>query len=274
LTFSPPSLAFASTTVSAKSAAQTITVTNPGTASVVFSAIQTAGDFGQTSDCKTLLPNGTCTINVTFSPSSAGARQGTLTLTDSATDSPQVVNLTGNGVDFNVLSASPSSTVKAGATATYGITISPLGGVFPTTINLACSGVPTTATCAISPNSVTLTGAAAAATVSITTAATTASVSVDRSTNVLFASRWLIAQSTGVFAVVLLVGSSRKRKIGSAFFLLIVMSSLGLTGCAIGSANKNKAPGQTGTVPGTYTVVITGSAGTLKHSTSLTLTVQ
>jgi hypothetical protein len=74
-----------------------------------------------------------------------------------------------------------------------------------------------------------------------------------------------------VFAVVLLVGSSRKRKIGSAFLLLIMMS-LGLTGCAIGSANK--APGQTGTVPGTYTILITGSAGTLQHSTSLTLTVQ
>jgi hypothetical protein len=274
LIFSPPNLAFASTTVSTTSAAQTITVTNPGTASVVIAAIQTTGDFGQTSDCKTLLANGTCSINVTFSPSSAGARQGTLTLTDNATNSPQVVNLTGNGVDFNVSSASPSFTVKAGATATYGITIGPLGGAFLTTINLACSGAPTTTVCTISPNSVTPKGAAATATVSITSTATVASHSVDPRTNVLFASRWLIAQSTGVFAVVLLVGSSRKskRKIGSAFLLLIMMASLGLTGCAIGSANK--APGQTGTVPGTYTILITGSAGTLQHSTSLTLTVQ
>ncbi len=274
LIFSPPNLAFASTTVSTTIAAQTIAVTNPGTASVVFSAIHTVGDFGQTSDCKTLLPNGTCSINVTFSPSSAGSRQGTLTLTDSATGSPQVVNLIGNGVDFNVSSASPSFTVKAGATATYGITISPLGGTFPTTIDLACSGAPTTTVCTISPNSVTPKGAAATATVSITSTATVASHSVDPSTNLLFASRWFIAQSTGVFAVVLLVGSSRKRKIGSAFLLLIMTASLGLTGCAIGSANNNKAPGQTGTVPGTYTILITGSAGTLQHSTSLTLTVQ
>jgi hypothetical protein len=117
-------------------------------------------------------------------------------------------------------------------------------------------------------------GAAATATVSITSTATVASHSVDPRTNVLFASRWLIAQSTGVFAVVLLVGSTRKRKIGSAFLLLIMTASLGLTGCAIGSANTNKTPGQTGTVPGTYTILITGSAGTLQHSTSLTLTVQ
>jgi len=38
-----------------------------------------------------------CTINVTFTPTAAGARSGALTVTDNATNSPQTASLTGTG---------------------------------------------------------------------------------------------------------------------------------------------------------------------------------
>src|SRR5438034_11037663 len=45
---------------------------------------------------------GTCTINVTFTPTASGARTGTLSLTDNAGGSPQIMTLSGNGTAAGV----------------------------------------------------------------------------------------------------------------------------------------------------------------------------
>lgn len=59
--------------------------------------------------------------------------------------------------DFS-LSASPSmATISAGQTATYTLTVSPIGG-FNQTVALSCSGFPGASTCVITPPSVTLDG--------------------------------------------------------------------------------------------------------------------
>jgi hypothetical protein len=39
-----------------------------------------------------------CAISVTFKPTAAGTRTGTLSVSDTATGSPQTVNLSGRGV--------------------------------------------------------------------------------------------------------------------------------------------------------------------------------
>ena len=44
-----------------------------------------------------MAPNAQCTINVTFKPTAVQYYSSTLTITDSAANSPQVVSLTGNG---------------------------------------------------------------------------------------------------------------------------------------------------------------------------------
>src|SRR5207253_2981039 len=64
-----------------------------------------SGDFAATSTgasaCPmspaTLAAGGTCTINVTFTPTASGARTGTLSLADNAGGSPQIMTLSGNG---------------------------------------------------------------------------------------------------------------------------------------------------------------------------------
>jgi hypothetical protein len=99
VTFSPSSLAFASQSVSTTSAAQTITLTNSGTAALTLSSIAASGDFAQTNNCGTsLAASAACTISVTFTPTATGTRTGAITFTDNAAASPQQVALTGTAV--------------------------------------------------------------------------------------------------------------------------------------------------------------------------------
>ena len=72
---SPNPLAFGNQTVGTTSAPQSITLNNTGTAALTVNRIG-LGDstqFAQTSNCVGTVPAGSsCTINVTFSPTSAG----------------------------------------------------------------------------------------------------------------------------------------------------------------------------------------------------------
>jgi len=65
---------------------------------VTIAGISTGAGFAQTNNCgSALAAHGVCSINVTFSPTGAGPQSGSMTLTDKATNSPQVVTMTGKG---------------------------------------------------------------------------------------------------------------------------------------------------------------------------------
>jgi hypothetical protein len=66
------------------------------------------GDFGQTNNCgSSVEANGSCTINLTFTPTTFGSRTATLTMTDNASGSPQTVSLTGTGTGPHASLTSP-----------------------------------------------------------------------------------------------------------------------------------------------------------------------
>jgi uncharacterized pyridoxal phosphate-containing UPF0001 family protein len=97
ITVTPASLSFPATTVGKTSAGKPVTIKNAGTGSTTLS-LGTTGDFAQTSTCGTTLATGaSCKATVTFAPTQTGTRTGTLTVTDQASNSPQIVNLTGTG---------------------------------------------------------------------------------------------------------------------------------------------------------------------------------
>jgi len=76
-----------------------VTIDNNQTGTLTISSILTSLPFKQTNNCgSTLGPNQTCTISVTFSPTAVKYYSSSLTVTDSAGNSPQVISLTGNGV--------------------------------------------------------------------------------------------------------------------------------------------------------------------------------
>lgn len=103
---SATTLTFSSTNVGITSASQTLTITNTGTATLSFTGFMLGGanssDFAMppaSNTCGTGIgAGGNCSIGVTFTPSASGTRNGTLTITDNASTSPQIVDLTGTGV--------------------------------------------------------------------------------------------------------------------------------------------------------------------------------
>jgi hypothetical protein len=122
VTLSPTSLTFAATTTSATSAAQTVTLTNAGSATLSLSGITITGtnlsSFSQANTCgATLAASASCAISVSFKPATAGSLSATLSIADNGSNSPQTVALSGTGAAPPIVSVS----------------ISPAGLTFPST---------------------------------------------------------------------------------------------------------------------------------------------
>jgi hypothetical protein len=121
----PTSLSFGSQVVGTTSAPQTVTLTNNLSTTLTISNIgftgADSGDFAQTNNCGTSVNAGSsCTINVTFDPVASGSRTATLSVTDSAGNSPQTVSVSGTGVIAVTLSTTSLSfgTVLVGSKST------------------------------------------------------------------------------------------------------------------------------------------------------------
>jgi hypothetical protein len=81
---SPSSLTFGTYGMWTTSPVQTVTVTNTGSDTLTFTGVgisSGSADFAQSNNCGAVAVGGTCTVNVTFSPSGGGARSGTLSFT-------------------------------------------------------------------------------------------------------------------------------------------------------------------------------------------------
>jgi len=97
---SASSLSFSNQQINTSSAAQVLTLTNTGSATLNITSIVTTGNFSDTTTCTSTLAAGSnCTVSVTFSPLSAAALTGATTFTDNAVGSPQAVSLSGTGTN-------------------------------------------------------------------------------------------------------------------------------------------------------------------------------
>ena len=110
---SPTSLAFPGTAVGANSPTQSVTLTNGLTTSITIGSVAIGGanpaDFavGSTTCGASLPASGACTATIVFHPTAAGTRTATLSFSDSASNSPQNVAL--SGVGNAVMTISPTS---------------------------------------------------------------------------------------------------------------------------------------------------------------------
>jgi Glycosyl hydrolases family 39 len=113
-TVSPSSLSWASVSLGNVGAPKSVTLTNGGSASISIRGIAFTGtnaaDFIISSKTcgSTLAAKAGCTVAIRFKPSATGTRTATLTITDSASNSPQKVALSGLGTAA-VVAASPST---------------------------------------------------------------------------------------------------------------------------------------------------------------------
>jgi hypothetical protein len=94
----PLSVNFGNQAAGTVSPTRTVTLTNNQSVPLGSVSISVTGDFGQTSSCGTLLGgNSSCSISVTFTPASKGARTGSLTVTSDAPNGPLSTTLKGTG---------------------------------------------------------------------------------------------------------------------------------------------------------------------------------
>jgi hypothetical protein len=157
--FTPTSLVFAPQTMSTSSPAQSVIMTNNGSTPLTITAISTTGPFEETSNCPTtpftLAVNGSCTFQVTFSPTNTGTQTGSLTITDNTTSGSSSVGLTGTGNPvFALKSPTISQILNIGTTTTtFAVSLSSAVPNFTDTIALSCTGG---ATCAFNPTDIAL----------------------------------------------------------------------------------------------------------------------
>ena len=106
----PASLSFAAQAVGSHSPAQNVVLSNTGNAALTISSIAASGDFSQTHHCGLMLAaSSSCDIEVTFAPTVAGPRNGTLSVFSSAAGSPTVASLDGSGVQAGLGTSGPLS---------------------------------------------------------------------------------------------------------------------------------------------------------------------
>jgi Abnormal spindle-like microcephaly-assoc'd, ASPM-SPD-2-Hydin/Beta-propeller repeat len=136
----PSTVVFPNQNVATASGAQTVTLSNSGTAVLTIASIAISGtnasDFAASNNCAGSVAAGSnCLISVTFTPGAPGSRSGVLMVTDNAGNvngSTQTAALTGTGIGVPTAGVNPSSltfasTVVGVASSPQTVTLSNTG---------------------------------------------------------------------------------------------------------------------------------------------------
>jgi hypothetical protein len=153
--------------------------------------------------------------------------------------------------------------------------VTPLGGSFANAVKMGCSGAPAKATCSVSPSPVTPGLNSATVTLTINSTAASAALVPLR----VFQGQprayaiWMQLQGFGLFGIMFAVPKRRSKKLPALVLLMLLVGAmLSMSACAGGTGIAPQP--QPGTTPGTYTITVSGTSGTLQHSVPVTLTVQ
>jgi hypothetical protein len=276
LTLSLSSLTFAAQTDGTHSAPQTVTLTNSGTATLA-NVIAASGDFSQANTCGTSVSAGaTCTVSVTFTPTSPGTRLGVLTFTDNVSNSRQTVALSGQGeaiivppqaaIDVSATTAGLTIT-SAGGTAAAPVAVYPEGG-FTGNVKLACvvtylgHGVPNDLpTCTLGPAQLQINGnVVGASTLTVSTTSPTTSVAIDQP----------VGRYKAMFAGLFLLALFPRRR-WRANLSMICVAGIGLSGCGLKLNYGGSSASTQGTTMGNYQVTVNATSGSLKASAVIPL---
>ena len=274
-------LTFAATGVAEISAAQTVTLSNQGGLPLTISGLTVTGDFTLPTSLNTCVasvaPGSSCTLQIAFAPTAAGARAGALSVADNAAGSPQTLTLQGEGVDFTLnANGAASVTVASGGSTVFPLLMTSITGT-PGVAGLSCAGAPLNSICTVVPSSVPLGGTTTlTATVETGIAASALIPGTGESRTIL----WAAAFPVGFFGLWLL----KSRGVRSIPRGLLVAFGAACLLCASGCGSGRTIPGGPGgggtgpapplTPSGTYTITVSGTSAGLTRSVALTLVVE
>jgi hypothetical protein len=275
LQITPTSLSFGNLTIGSPSKL-TLSLANTGTAPVSRIALAIAGDYAITTPCSTttLAAGASCAITITFTPTVAGNRTGSLSITSSDPNSPLTVPLTGTGTPAGAFAltvdgrASSSITVSSGRPANYNLSLAPLNG-YTGTVVLNCTPINPGqhATCSLLPSSIALSNASPQSAVATINTVTELPTSAGRRAN-----------NNGTLALCLLPFSFFlfRRTRATFAIALVAVSMLFVSGCGSGGTVILADPNLRYTPPGTYQYQVTAtssSSAQLSQTVILNLTV-
>jgi hypothetical protein len=278
----------------------TVTLKNTGTAGVLTGITSTitpgantnAGDFSlnPAGTCGvTLNPGLTCTINVTFAPTSAipssstsgVSESATLSIADNASQTPQTLSFSGTGVPFTFVGTPPSpATILDGQPDMFAInvTVGPGSG----TLTFSCSGLTVSAvvvagaTCTFIPNSIMQTGATQTVPVMVTITTTARALPEKRPGLPLDGMRMWVLLSLLAMILLFALWTSQaaapryRAKIAWVFLALIVLCGGWMAACGSASSGGSSTPE---TQKGQDTFTITGKLGNVTESINAVLNV-
>jgi hypothetical protein len=269
---SPGQVSFPATGVGATSSATSIAISNTSmTVSLDNLGLTASAGFKLSANtCGVSLAAGSsCTVSVAFAPAAAGAQTGTLTLASSALAADATVALSGTGFDFTAVAAgSGSQTVASGQTANYSVTLTPLGAV-PQSLTFQCNSLPTYAACIFNPSTNSVAANA--------TGTEAVQITTSQSSGMALPSPWTPAWKTIAFASAILLlplATRRRRKLLALVALFVAMSVLSsCAGSGGGGGGSPPTPTSHTVAPGTYSISLVVSSGSVQHTVTLTLVV-
>jgi len=275
---SPATISFTQATGST-SAAQAATLSNTGTAALSISGISITGTnpnnfaiaTGANACGTTLAVNSTCKIYVTFTPATTVSYSATLSVADNAAGSPHTLSLSGTGVNFAIAASPAAQIVIPGHAVNYTVTVTAQNGTFSNAVTFAASGLPTNAITTFSPASVTPGSSSASSTLTVQIPWATTSMNRESGSDGLV--RRLAPFS---LALLLLPFVGCLRRAGRRFGRMLPVLLLLIAGMAAmaGMSGCNSTIGFFGQAQQSYTVGVTGTSGTLSHTSNVTLTVE
>jgi uncharacterized protein (TIGR03118 family) len=170
----------------------------------------------------------------------------------------------GSGFSLNL--SAMSATVNQGGSATLMVSAAAVGG-FNSQITLTCSA-PSGLTCALSPSTISPGSSAASSTLTISAAATPPS-------NGYSAPRiGLLLPGLGLFGTLFTTckrkSFKQKNIVGMSLLGLVLLVSLFALGCSGSMSNTSNNPS---TSAAKATVMVTGTSGSLSHSSAITVTI-
>jgi len=270
----PAQVSFPTTGVGIASSPITVTLTNIGTVAELDNVVLTASSqFSvSSSTCgSTLAAGASCTAALTFTPASAGAQSGALTIAADGLSANATVPLSGTGFDFTpAISGTANQTVSSGQAATYTLSLTSTSGGTQS-FTFQCNSLPQYAVCVFNPSTLTVAGGS--------TGTEMVQITTSQASSALQRPNWTAgAWPLSLACLLFLLPRARRRRAWLLVVLAAGVCAAGLTSCAgAGGGGGGTPPGPSPTTEktpaGTYSIPVVIASNGVKHTVTLTLVV-